>query len=142
MGGACQDASAAAVPAPVPRIAGGVLAGAILTKVPPVYPAEAKSKHIQGTVILRAIIARDGTIQSLQPISGNELLVAAAMDAVKQWTYRPYLLNGEPTEVDTTITVNFSFGSGPGPVRGLAPRQQVRLPHGLCRTGRFASRAE
>ena len=92
------------------RISGGVMAGQILSKVAPVYPPEAKAQHISGIVVLHALIARDGTIQNLTVISGTELLAQAAVTAVSQWTYKPYLLNGVPTEVDTTITVNFSMG--------------------------------
>ena len=61
-------------------------------------------------VVLHAIISKTGTIESLQVVSGPEMLRASALEAVRQWRYKPYLLNGEPTEVDTAITVNFSFG--------------------------------
>ena len=95
------------------RVAGGVIQGAILRKVPPVYPEEAKQKHISGTVILHAIIGRDGHVRSLRFVSlPDPSLGIAAVSAVRQWTYKPYLLNGEPTEVDTTVTVNFAFGPG------------------------------
>ncbi len=66
--------------------------------------------HISGTVVLHAIIAKDGTIQELEFVSGPPMLVKSAMDAVKQWRYKPYLLNGDPVEVETTINVDFSFG--------------------------------
>ena len=75
----------------------------------PVYPAVAKAAHVQGVVVLRAVISKQGTIEDLNVISGPPLLVASAIDAVKNWTYRPYILNGEPTEVLTTINVNFTF---------------------------------
>ena len=91
------------------RVSGGVIAGNILTKVPPQYPAEAKAAGVGGTVVMHAIISKDGTITNLSVISGPEMLQAAAVDAVKQWTYRPYLLNGVATEVDTTIVVNFNL---------------------------------
>lgn len=91
-------------------VSGGVMASQILTKVTPVYPPDAKAAHISGTVLLHAIIAKDGAIASLQLISGPPELTKSAWDAVKQWVYKPYLLNGEPTEVDTTITVTYSFG--------------------------------
>ncbi len=103
-------AAPSASPAPL-RISGGVMAGQLLTKVPPVYPVEAKQKGIEGTVLLRAAIAKDGTIANLAVISGDPTLADAATDAVKQWTYKPFLLNGQPVEVDTTITVNFRMGS-------------------------------
>jgi TonB family protein len=95
------------------RIAGGVIAGSRIRFVEPIYPASAKSAHQSGTVILHAIIGRDGRIHSLRPT--NETypdFVIAAIAAVRQWVYRPYLLNGEPTEVDTTITVNFALNGG------------------------------
>ena len=92
------------------NISSGVAAGAILTKTAPTYPAIAKAAHVSGAVLLHAIISKAGTIESLQVVSGPEMLRANALDAVRQWRYRPYLLNGEPTEVDTTITVKFSFG--------------------------------
>jgi TonB family protein len=92
------------------RVAGGVIAGAIVTKVPPVYPESAKMNHVTGTVVLRAIIGTDGHIRSLRPVSAPDPdLALAAIYAVRQWTYKPYMLNGEPTSVDTTITVNFSM---------------------------------
>jgi TonB family protein len=92
------------------RIGGGVMAGQILKKVAPVYPVSDRQTHITGTVILHAIIGRDGHIRSLRPISSPDTTLAlAAIEAVRQWTYRPYLLNGEPTEVETTITINFNI---------------------------------
>jgi TonB family protein len=94
---------------PTARISGGVMAGNRLTGEPPVYPPDAKAAGIEGTVVLHAIIGKDGTITSLKLISGPDQLAQAAWDAVKQWTYKPYILNGEPTAVDTTITVNFSL---------------------------------
>jgi TonB family protein len=97
------------------RISGGVAAGQIISKVNPVYPPEAKEKGIQGTVVLHAIIGKDGTVQQLAVISGPPVLADSAIDAVKQWVYKPYLLNGDPTEVDTTITVNFSLENSAQP---------------------------
>jgi TonB family protein len=111
--------SAAASPQPVEeplspqervaRISGGVMAGNILTKVQPVYPQEAKDKKISGAVVMKAVIGKDGAIKELQVVTGPDELKASALDAVKQWTYKPYLLNGEPTEVQTIITVNYSL---------------------------------
>jgi TonB family protein len=94
------------------RVAGGVMAGQLLSHVDPVYPAEAKEKRIQGAVVLKAVISKEGTVENLQVVSGPEELASSAIDAVRQWTYKPYLLNGEPTEVETTITVNYRFGGG------------------------------
>jgi periplasmic protein TonB len=79
----------------------------LINRVEPVYPRIAAVSGIQGQVKLHAIIARDGSIQSLNAISGHPLLVRAALEAVEQWRYRPYVLNGETVEVETFITVNF-----------------------------------
>jgi protein TonB len=79
----------------------------LVNRVEPVYPHIAAVSGIQGQVKLHAIIARDGSIQSLNAISGHPLLVRAALAAVEQWRYRPYVLNGETVEVETLITVNF-----------------------------------
>ena len=76
----------------------------------PFYPATARLARIEGTVVLSALIARDGSIQRLQVLSGHPMLVSAAVDAVRQWRYRPYMLNGEAVEVETQITVNFTLG--------------------------------
>ncbi len=92
------------------RVGGNVQQAKMIRMVQPVYPQIAKTAHIQGTVILHAIIAKDGTVQELQYVSGPPLLMRAAMDAVKQWRYQPTLLNGEPVEVDTTISVIFTLG--------------------------------
>jgi TonB family protein len=81
--------------------------GLLINRVIPAYPAIAVRTGVQGEVQLHAIIARDGTIQSLTVISGHPFLIAPAMQAVQQWRYRPYVLDGEPVEVDTYITVNF-----------------------------------
>jgi TonB family protein len=93
----------------VARVSGGVMAGNVVSKVNPVYPQEAKDAKVQGTVVLDAVIGKDGNIRSLQIVSGPEELTKSAWEAVKQWTYKPYLLNGNPTEVETTITVNYSL---------------------------------
>jgi len=95
------------------RIAGGVIAGSRISFVEPIYPDSAKIAHQSGSVILHAIIGRDGRIHSLRPTNATYPdFVIAAIAAVRQWVYRPYLLNGEPTEVDTTITVNFALNGG------------------------------
>ncbi len=88
----------------------GVIDGLLVHKVTPVYPPLARQGRIQGQVVMQAIIGRDGTIQNLQVLSGHPWLVKAAIDAVKQWRYRPYLLNNEPVDVETQITVNFTLG--------------------------------
>ena len=92
------------------HISSGVIAGNKLSGSNPVYPPIARAAHVSGAVVLHAIISRAGAIQSLSVVSGNEMLRANALSAVQDWRYRPYLLNGEPTEVETTITVNFLIG--------------------------------
>jgi protein TonB len=84
-----------------------MMEGNLVHKVQPAYPPLARAARIQGSVVLRAIISRAGTIENLQVLSGHSLLVQAAIDAVRQWRYRPYNLNGEPVEVETQVTVNF-----------------------------------
>jgi TonB family protein len=91
------------------RVSGGVMAGNILSKVTPVYPQAAKDAKVQGSVVLDAVIGTDGNIKSLRLVSGPEELTRSAWDAVSLWTYKPYLLNGVPTEVETTITVNYTL---------------------------------
>jgi TonB family protein len=91
------------------RVSAGVAGGNLMYRVDPVYPDIAKKAHVQGVVVLRAVIAKDGTVKDLQYISGAPMLVVSAIEAVQQWKYKPYMLNGELTEVETTITVNYSF---------------------------------
>ncbi|HTR49029.1 MAG TPA: energy transducer TonB [Verrucomicrobiae bacterium] len=92
------------------RVGGQVQAASLLRRVDPVYPQIAKTAHVSGTVVLHAVIAKDGTIQQLEYLSGPPLLMRAAMDAVREWRYKPTLLNGEAVEVDTTIQVVFTLG--------------------------------
>ncbi len=94
------------------RVSSGVVSGLLVRKVPPTYPPLARQARIQGVVVLQAQISKDGTIQNLQLISGHPMLAPAAIEAVKQWKYRPYLLNGEPVEVDTQVQVNFTLAGG------------------------------
>lgn len=93
------------------RLGGQVQQAKLINRVQPIYPPLAKQARIQGNVVLHAIIAKDGTIQELQVLSGHPLLVQAALDAVRQWRYQPTLLNGDPVEVDTTVTVVFTLSS-------------------------------
>jgi periplasmic protein TonB len=90
-------------------LGGQVEAAKLINKVPPQYPEVARSAHVTGTVVLRAVISKSGGIEQLQLVSGPPLLAKAAMDAVTQWRYRPTVLNGQPVEVDTTINVVFSL---------------------------------
>ena len=84
--------------------------GSLVYRVQPEYPEIARQARIQGAVQLRAIISKAGTIEDLTVESGPPMLIPPALRAVRQWRYRPYLLNGEPVEVDTEITVNFILG--------------------------------
>jgi protein TonB len=94
------------------RVSSGVAAGMLAYQLKPTYPRLAIEARIHGTVVLQAVIGKDGTVHDLHAISGHPLLVPAAIEAVKQWRYRPYLLNNEPVEVDTQINVNFTLGGG------------------------------
>jgi protein TonB len=91
------------------RVGGQVQQANLIRQPKPIYPPLAKQARIQGVVRFNAIIGKDGTIQNLQLISGHPLLVPAAQEAVKQWLYKPTLLNGEPVEVATVIDVNFTL---------------------------------
>src|SRR5580704_18128890 len=110
------DVGGAPPPPPPPkahgpvRVGGQVQAANLLRMVQPVYPPIAKTAHISGTVVLHAIISKEGVIEKLEYVSGPPLLMKNAMDAVNQWRYRPTLLNGEPVEVDTTVSVVFTLG--------------------------------
>ena len=115
MGGILGSANAAIPKVATPqrvRVSTGVATGLLIKKVTPNYPQLAKQARIQGTVVLQAEISKDGTIQNLQLISGHPMLAPAAIEAVKQWRYKPYLLNGEPVAVETTVQVNFSLSGG------------------------------
>jgi|HubBroStandDraft_6_1064221.scaffolds.fasta_scaffold36890_2 protein TonB len=94
-----------------PRVS-HMMEGNLIRRVQPEYPALAKQARIQGAVVLRAVIDRDGMIQDLQVITGHPLLVQAAINAVRQWRYRPFYLNDQPVEVETQVTVNFTLSGG------------------------------
>ena len=91
------------------KVGGNVIAAKVINRTTPMYPPLARQTRISGTVRLHAIIAKDGTVQQLEVLSGHPLLVQSALDAVRQWRYQPTLLNGEPVEVDTTVDVIFSL---------------------------------
>ena len=94
------------------RVSSGVVSGLLVRKVPPTYPPLARQARIQGVVVLQAQISKEGNIENLQLISGHPMLAPAAIEAVKQWKYKPYLLNGEPVEVETQVQVNFTLAGG------------------------------
>lgn len=94
------------------RVSLGVSQGLLIKRVQPNYPPLARQARIQGTVLLQAEISKDGTIENLRLISGHPMLAPAAIEAVKQWRYRPYMLNGEPVAVETQVQVNFTLSGG------------------------------
>jgi protein TonB len=112
IGGMLSSAPVAVPKAAVPqkvRVSQGVAEGLLIHEVRPNYPPLARQARVQGSVVLQAVISKDGTIQNLKVVSGHPMLVQSALDAVKQWRYKPYFLNGEPVEVETSITVNFTL---------------------------------
>jgi protein TonB len=112
--------SIASIPTAVPKVAvpqkvrvsSGVAQGNLIHNVKPPYPPLARQARVQGMVVIQAVIGKDGTIQNLRVVSGHPMLAQAALEAVKQWRYKPYYLNGEPVDVDTTINVNFTLSGG------------------------------
>jgi len=94
------------------RVSQGVSQGLLIRKVQPTYPPLARQARIQGNVVLTAEISKDGSIENLRLVSGHPMLAPAAIEAVKQWKYKPYFLNGEPVEVETQVTVIFSLSGG------------------------------
>ena len=92
------------------HISSGVAAGLLIQKVLPIYPPIARAARVEGTVVVAAVISKDGIIENLHVVSGPAMLQQAAMDAVQQWRYRPYMLNREPVAVETTVNVIFSLG--------------------------------
>ncbi|HEV2697990.1 MAG TPA: energy transducer TonB [Terriglobales bacterium] len=118
LGGLGAGPAVAAPPPPPPapkqtqriKLGGQVVAAKLVAQSQPVYPPLARQARIQGNVVLHAIIDKDGRVGELQVISGHPLLVQSALEAVKNWRYQPTQLNGDPVEVDTTITVSFVLG--------------------------------
>jgi periplasmic protein TonB len=102
-------------PAPAPkrtRVPARIAEANLVFDVAPKYPPEAGRERIEGTVVLMAVIGKDGTVRDVRVESGLPMLAEAAIEAVKQWRYRPYLLNGEPVEIDSQITINFNLSRG------------------------------
>ncbi len=110
-----SDPPPAIRPAPKPQktitLSGGVTEGLLLSKTTPTYPPLALATRTSGTVVLAATISTAGTIQHLRVLSGNPMLTTAALAAVQNWRYRPYQLNHQPVDVETTINVVFSLGN-------------------------------
>jgi protein TonB len=115
LGSIVQSAPTAVPKAATPqrvKVSQGVTSGLLVRKVQPTYPPLAKQARISGSVVLQAVIGKDGSIQNLRAVSGHPMLIQSAIDAVRQWKYKPYFLNGEPVEVDTQVTVNFTLAGG------------------------------
>jgi len=91
------------------KVSQGVSQGLVIKRISPDYPAQARQLRIEGTVQLEATIAKDGSVKDLKVVTGHPILARAAVDAVKQWKYKPYLLNGVAVEIDTQIAVNFKL---------------------------------
>ena len=111
---ACAQQTQPSVPTPmVPRAADSrqhdIQSARLIKKVSPEYPKKARKQHVEGTVRLHTIIAKDGSVKNLEVVSGDPLLVDAALKAVRKWRYEPTLLDGQPVEVDTTIDVKFAL---------------------------------
>ena len=105
----------AKTPAPAPkriRVPATMAEANLVYDVAPKYPPEAGRERIEGIVVLMAVIGKDGIVRDVRVESGLPLLAQAAIEAVKQWRYRPYLLNGEPVEIDSQITINFNLSRG------------------------------
>jgi len=96
-----------AAPAATQHVSSGVMQGMLIYKVIPTYPAVAQAIRASGTVVLQATISKTGAIENLRVVEGPAMLRQAAVDAVRQWRYRPYMLNGQPVEVETTVDVQF-----------------------------------
>jgi protein TonB len=109
--GARVSVAATQPPATPRHVSQGVLAGMLLSPMRPAYPPIAKAAGVSGTVVVEAIISKTGTIESLHVVSGPEMLRTAALDAIRAARYQPFQLNGEPIEIQTTITVNFKLGA-------------------------------
>ena len=98
-----------AVPVKRLHLGARIVEANLIHDVPPTYPPEAGRARVEGTVVLLAVIGKDGSVQDVRVESGLPILAQAAIDAVRQWRYRPYMLNGEPVEVDSRITINFTL---------------------------------
>ena len=101
-----KDAASKSIPTEVPA---KEMQERVISKVPPVYPPEAKKARIQGTVILEAVIGKTGHVENLNVVSGPNELQQSAMDAVRQWVYKPYLVDGNAVEVTTKVTVKYTL---------------------------------
>ena len=108
-GGAVDRGTRLGPPTQRIRVAENVENGLIVKKVPPEYPLDAKTGHVQGTVMLKMIVAKDGSVANLEVLSGHPMLIPSAVDAVRQWQYKPFLLNSEPVEVETQVHITYTL---------------------------------
>jgi protein TonB len=109
-----QSSSPSAQEQPAPqrvRVSSRVAQALRVKSVPPHYPKDARAQGIQGSVVLNVVISKDGDVTDLKLTSGHPALAQAAIDSVKQWKYKPYLLNGQAVEVDTQVQVNFTLSA-------------------------------
>lgn len=113
------------------RVSAGVAAGQLIVPIRPVYPVIAMEARVQGTVVVDAVIAKDGRIASLHILSGPSLLVRAAIDAIQHARYKPWTLNGEPVEVETTIRIVFTLGDTHAVSQNASPTDPPALSHAL-----------
>jgi len=104
-----NSAAQSTLAAQKPRISAGGAQGLVIRPVAPLYPASARQAHIEGTVVLQAVIGKDGNVQTVRVVSGHPMLIQAAVNAAKQWHFNPYYQDGEPVEADTQINVNFTL---------------------------------
>jgi TonB family protein len=121
---ASQEASPQGVP-----VGQSVMVDQIVTKVAPIYPPLARQARIQAPVVLKVLISKSGDVEKIELVSGHPMLAPAAIEAVKQWKYKPYLVNGDPVEVATTVTVNFTLSGKPA--EGIAGSAPGGVPPGL-----------
>jgi periplasmic protein TonB len=89
------------------RVSQGVVMGNVINKVDPVYPDMARQARLSGSVVYQVMIGQDGSVNNVRVVSGHPMLVQSGLDAVKQWTFKPYYLNGQPVAVETQITMTF-----------------------------------
>ena len=111
------------------RVGQNVMSAQIVTKVAPVYPSQARQARIQGSVVLKVRVNKSGDVTDIQLYSGHPMLAPAAIEAVKQWKYKPYLLNGEAVDVETEVTVNFTLADKPA-AEGVAGDATGSIPAG------------
>lgn len=109
VGGIISEAPPSTASAKRVRVSGATAQAQLVSQTPPFYPQMAKMAKVQGPVVLQVVVSKEGRVENLRVLSGHPMLVQSALDAVKTWRYKPYLLNGEPVEIETTVTVDFKL---------------------------------